>query len=84
MLSSLFLSLFLFRPYFSILLDASTQLCKRVRPSVRPSIRPTHQVEFLRNAISMMVLNKRAKHCGTKPGRFETSNYSLFHEIGSE
>ena len=22
--------------------------------------------------------------CGTKPGRFETSNHSLFHKLGSE
>ena len=24
------------------------------------------------------------EHCGTKPGRFETSDYSLSHELGSE
>ena len=25
-----------------------------------------------------------AVHCGTKPGRFETSNHLLSHELGSE
>ena len=43
------------------------------------SWKPWRTWEF-RNGVKM----KTTMHCGTKPGRYETSNHTLSHQLGSE
>ena len=63
---------------------ASLQEAVFVCPSVRPILLAANMAGGFEFLFKEKGLIKSRRHCGTRLGRFETSNHSLFHKLRSE
>ena len=64
----------------------NTLVCKRGAPSIRMTLSSTRQFKTGNESSEERdaVKDARPDHRGAWPGRSETSNHSLSHELGSE